>query len=240
MRNEHDAEDVVQEASLRAFRYFRTFAGGDGRAWFLRIVRNTCAGWRGRRAAARTEVFDEQQHVSPTPTSDPESLLIRADRATAISRAMSKLPGRFQELLVLREFHGLSYRELADVTGIPIGTVMSRLSRAREALRCAFQQDGEPSRAPAGTDVGERAADPVPVVQAREADQRSVKAAGSGAEPRGHKGRDEGEYPDPAAQYVVVLEQLVPGMPEQIVPGEELERQRQCHPYAANDPCFAS
>jgi RNA polymerase sigma-70 factor (ECF subfamily) len=161
MGNEHDAEDVVQEASLRAFRYFRTFAGGDGRAWFLRIVRNTCAGWRGRRIAALTDVFDEQQHVSPRPTSDPESLLIRTDRATALSRAMRKLPDRLQQLLVLREFHGLSYRELADVTGIPMGTVMSRLSRAREALRCALQHDGEPSSASAGTHMGEREADPV-------------------------------------------------------------------------------
>src|SRR5574342_455098 len=77
VRNEDDAEDVLQEASLRAFRYFRTFSGGDGRAWFLRIVRNTCAGWRGRRIAALTDVVDEQRPVSPRPTCDPETLLLR-------------------------------------------------------------------------------------------------------------------------------------------------------------------
>src|SRR6185503_11007925 len=76
MRNEHDAEDAVQEASLRAFRYFRTFAGGNGRAWFLRIVRNTCCGWRGRRVQALTDLFDEEQHSSARPASDPETLLL--------------------------------------------------------------------------------------------------------------------------------------------------------------------
>ena len=140
MRNEHDAEDVVQEASLRAFRYFRTFGGGDGRAWFLRIVRNTCYGWR-RRSQASTDSFDEEQHSSARPQPDPETLLLQNDDATSIERAMSSLPDRLHQLLVLRELEGLSYRELADVTGIPIGTVMSRLSRAREALRGALDSE---------------------------------------------------------------------------------------------------
>jgi RNA polymerase sigma-70 factor (ECF subfamily) len=133
MRNEHDAEDVVQEASLRAFRYFRTFTGGDGRAWFLRIVRNACAGWRSRRFQAVTDPFDEEQHRSDRSASDPETLLLQTDDATLIARAMRNLPGRFHQLLVLRELEGLSYRELADVMGIPMGTVMSRLSRARHS-----------------------------------------------------------------------------------------------------------
>ena len=93
MRNEHDAEDAVQEASLRAFRYFRTFTGGDGRTWFLRIVRNVCFGWRGYRYDAVTDPFDEEQHHDTRPTSDPETLLLRTHDATLIARAMSTLPG---------------------------------------------------------------------------------------------------------------------------------------------------
>jgi RNA polymerase sigma-70 factor (ECF subfamily) len=141
MRDEHDAEDVVQEASLRAFRYFRTFVGGDGRAWFLRIVRNTCYGWRRHGYQAPTDPFDEAQHSSARPQSDPETLLLRSDDATSIARALSSLPDHFHQLLVLRELEGLSYRELSDVIGIPIGTVMSRLSRAREALRGALNTE---------------------------------------------------------------------------------------------------
>ena len=141
MRNEHDAEDVVQEASLRAFRYFRTFNGGNGRAWFLRIVRNTGCGWRGHSVHAPTDPFDEEQHSSAWPASDPETLLLQTDDVRLIEQAMSHLPDRFRELLVRRELEGLSYRDLADVMGIPIGTVMSRLSRAREALRGALDSE---------------------------------------------------------------------------------------------------
>jgi RNA polymerase sigma-70 factor, ECF subfamily len=136
MRNEHDADDVVQEASLRAFQYFRTFTGGNGRAWFLRIVRNTCSGWRGRSVDARSDPFDEERHsAAQAVTTDPEVLLLQADDAALVARALRNLPDRSHQLLVLREIEGLSYRELADVIGIPIGTVMSRLARARDALR---------------------------------------------------------------------------------------------------------
>ena len=152
MRDEHDAEDVVQEASLRAFRYFGTFVGGDGRAWFLRIVRNTCYGWRRNALHAPTASFDEELHSSVRPHSDPETLLLQTDDAMTIARALSSLPDHFHQLLVLRELEGLSYRELADAIGIPIGTVMSRLSRAREALRSALDtelpQSGTASRLP--------------------------------------------------------------------------------------------
>src|SRR5215510_9080608 len=103
MRNEHDAEDVVQEASLRAFRYFRTFTGGDGRAWFLRIVRNTCTGWHGHRFNGLTDPFDEEQHHSAHVASDPEALLLQTDDATLIARAMHTLPDRLHQVLVLRE-----------------------------------------------------------------------------------------------------------------------------------------
>ena len=138
MGNEHDAEDVVQEASLRAFRYFRTFTGGNGRAWFLRIVRNTCWSWRGHGVQPQTDPFDEEQHSVVRPGSDSETLLLQTDDVTSIGLAMSHLPDRFRELLVLRELEGLSYRELAAVTGVPMGTVMSGLSRARQALRLAL------------------------------------------------------------------------------------------------------
>ena len=161
MRNEQDAQDVVQEASLRAFRYFRTFTGGDGRAWFLRIVRNTCSGWRGRRFEALTDPFDERQHVSGRPTSDPETLLLQTDDASLIARAMRNLPNRFHQLLVLRELEGLSYRELSDVMGIPMGTVMSSLSRARQALRGALENELKPPVASARTHVEEQEADAV-------------------------------------------------------------------------------
>jgi RNA polymerase sigma-70 factor (ECF subfamily) len=143
LRDEHDAEDAVQEACLRAFRYFRTFTGGNGRAWFLRIVRNTCYGWRRRAAQAPTASFDEEQHSIVGPQSNPETLLLQNDDTATIARAMSSLPDRFHQMLVLREIEGLSYRELADVVGIPVGTVMSRLSRAREALRGALDDGRE-------------------------------------------------------------------------------------------------
>ncbi len=139
MRNEHDAEDVVQEASLRAFRYFRTFTGGNGRAWFLRIVRHTCWSWRGHSMQPPTDPFDEEQHSGDRQSSDPETLLLQTDDVNSIDRAMSDLPDRFRELLVLRELEGLSYRELADEMDIPMGTVMSSLSRARQAFRTALK-----------------------------------------------------------------------------------------------------
>jgi RNA polymerase sigma factor (sigma-70 family) len=137
-RNSHDAEDVVQEASLRALRYFETFAGGNARAWFLRIVRNACADWRGRRSRVAADVFDEQEHGREESAGDPEQALLDADVTTSVTRAMDQLPWRLREVLVLRELHGLSYRELADVMQVPAGTVMSRLSRARQAFKSAF------------------------------------------------------------------------------------------------------
>jgi len=138
--NEHDAEDAVQEASLRALRYFRTFTGGDARAWFLRIVHNTCSGRRGRMYAA-TDPFDEDDHSSLERWSDPERLLLHTRDVTLIERAMSNLPDRVRQLLVLRELEGLSYRQMADLIGIPIGTVMSGLSRGRRALRAAVDHE---------------------------------------------------------------------------------------------------
>lgn len=140
VRNEHDAEDVLQEASLRAFRYFDTFSGGNARAWFLRIVRNTCADRRAEGLRWAADLFDEQHHSEVRPASDPEVLLLQADGATMIARAMRSLPTRSRELVRLRDLEGLSYREIADVLAIPIGTVMSGLARARRALREAVER----------------------------------------------------------------------------------------------------
>jgi RNA polymerase sigma-70 factor (ECF subfamily) len=140
IRNEHDAEDVVQEASLRAFRYFRTFTGGSGRAWFLSIVRNSCHGWREPALRGDSDPFDERQHSTET-TTDPETLLLHTDNAVLVDRALARLPARFRDLLILRELQGLTYQELAAELDMPMGTVMSGLSRARRALRAALDEE---------------------------------------------------------------------------------------------------
>jgi len=141
IRDDSDAEDAVQDAVLRAFKYFRTFIGGDSRAWFLRIVRNSCIDRLDRLRSASMEPFDEEAHSDVARVSTPENLLLRADDATLLTRAMGHLPERLHRLLVLRELDGLSYRELAAIADIPIGTVMSRLSRGREALRHALDEE---------------------------------------------------------------------------------------------------
>ena len=138
VRNGDDAEDVVQEAYLRAFQYSSGFRGGDARAWLLTIVRNTSYGWL-RKARPREPVaqFDEEIHTSGTGTSNPEELLLKNADARLVERALSQLPIRFREILVLRELEGLSYKEIADVICVPLGTVMSTLSRARDRFRHA-------------------------------------------------------------------------------------------------------
>jgi RNA polymerase sigma-70 factor (ECF subfamily) len=134
-RDERDAEDVVQEAYLRAFKHFAAFKGGDGRPWLLAIVRNTYYTWiqRNRLSEALTPL-DEQQdtHISDAP--DPEILLLRETDKQILRRALRKLPAEFLEVIVLREFEELSYQEIADVVQVPMGTVMSRLARARKRL----------------------------------------------------------------------------------------------------------
>ena len=161
LRNEQDAEDAVQEASLRALRYFRTFTGGNGRAWFLRIVRNTCWAWRGRPMDATTDTFEEEQHSNAGATPDPEALMLHRDAAAVVDRAMDDLPDRQRRLLVLREFEGLSYREMADVMGVPMGTVMSGLSRARAAFRGAVHDTLKPPASRAHTARNTRARPPI-------------------------------------------------------------------------------
>lgn len=146
-----DAEDIVQEAALRAFRYFRTFSGGNGRAWFLRIVRHTCYDSHAARLKGAGDTFDEETYAGSQLT--PETLLLHGDNVSLIEDAMSDLPDRFRELLALRELEGLSYRELAEVLRIPIGSVMSRLSRARQAFRRALTAELQRRERPASTNA---------------------------------------------------------------------------------------
>lgn len=140
LRNTADAEDVAQEAMLRAFRFFGTFRGGDARAWLLKIVRNTCFTWfESRRPDALTEEFDETLHAVPTgDATTPEARAIASGERERLARALEELPPRFREVLVLRELEGCSYKEIADIAGIPIGTVMSALARARRRLQEAL------------------------------------------------------------------------------------------------------
>ena len=134
MRSRSDAEDVAQEAMMRAFKFFRGFHGGDARAWLLQIVRNTCYTWleKNRPMEGATE-FDEELHTQPAP--NPEALAIAGDNRERLTRALEELPTRFREVLVLRELEGCSYKEIATITSMPIGTVMSALSRARDRLQ---------------------------------------------------------------------------------------------------------
>ena len=135
-RNEQDAQDVVQEAYLRAFRFFAGFRGGNGRSWLLRIVRNTCYNWLhvNRRLQDALE-FDENAFPPGPRASNPEEILLQNDSRILVKKALEKLPRNLREVLVLRELEGMSYKEISEVTGTLPGTVMSRLSRARGELR---------------------------------------------------------------------------------------------------------
>jgi RNA polymerase sigma factor (sigma-70 family) len=135
-RNGDDAEDVVQEAYLRAFKSFDGFRGGDERAWLLTIVRNTCYTWlRANRPQERTISYDEEIHTTENASRNPETLLLENADHQLLKNALEELPLEFREVLVLRELEGLSYKEIAALAGIPVGTVMSRLARARERLQ---------------------------------------------------------------------------------------------------------
>jgi RNA polymerase sigma factor (sigma-70 family) len=135
-RNEQDAEDAVQEACLRAFRFFGSFRGGDARTWLLKIVRNTCYTLlQNNRPQELATTFDEEIHSEKSCSMNPETLLMRGGDSQLLRRALEELPMKFREVLVLRELEELSYREIAEISNIPQGTVMSSLSRARERLR---------------------------------------------------------------------------------------------------------
>jgi RNA polymerase sigma-70 factor (ECF subfamily) len=142
--NAADAEDVVQEAYLRAFRYFDAYQGGNFRVWLLTIVRNSFMTWVKDNRSSRL-VFhadppigdrtDTEATAWGTPPRDPEALLLERIDSQTLSRLMERLPTEYREVLLLREVEDLAYKDIAQVSGIPIGTVMSRLSRARLALR---------------------------------------------------------------------------------------------------------
>lgn len=151
--NPTDAEDVVQEASLRAYRGIEAFADGNARAWFLTIVRNTCYSWL-RQHRPRSVVFSEDLDsverdavldiggvLGAEAPETPEAALLAKDKAGRLAQAIDDLPVPLKETLVLREYHGLSYREIAEVTGVPIGTVMSRLARSRQHLMNLLNSD---------------------------------------------------------------------------------------------------
>jgi RNA polymerase sigma-70 factor (ECF subfamily) len=134
--NEQDAQDVVQEAYLRAFKSFSGFHGSNGRAWLLTIVRNTSYTlFKKNRAVDFTTTFDEEIHAPGYDSVSPATILEQGEDAELIREAMDELPAEFREILVLRHQEDLSYKEIADVAQIPPGTVMSRLARARAKLK---------------------------------------------------------------------------------------------------------
>ena len=142
MRNEQDAQDVAQEAYLRAFRFFPGFRGGDARAWLLKIVRNTCYTWlHTNRPLQEAAEFDENLLPPDSCALNPEEAALQNDSNTQLRKALEKLPSNYREVLILRELEGMSYKEIAEITGMPAGTVMSSLSRARDRLRQILTSD---------------------------------------------------------------------------------------------------
>jgi len=151
IRDPHDAEDCLQDACMRALRFFDGFRGGDGRAWLLTIVRNTCYTWMQRHRAhgATLEYNDDAASLSvyeagetPPYGEDPALSLLRDLDAQRLEDAIRSLPAEYTEVLILREMEDLPYKQIADIVGVPVGTVMSRLSRARVRLReCLHAQE---------------------------------------------------------------------------------------------------
>jgi len=140
-RNEDDAQDMVQEAYLRALRFFGGFHGDDARAWLLTIVRNTCYTWLKRnRSAELSGDFEEVVLTKESDEPDPEASHVLKVQKQLINDAIEKLPTEFREVVILRELEELTYKEIAVITGIPIGTVMSRLSRARKRLLVSLRE----------------------------------------------------------------------------------------------------
>jgi RNA polymerase sigma-70 factor (ECF subfamily) len=142
VRDPARAEDVAQEAMLRALTYFSSFRGENPRAWLLQIVRTTALTHLGQDSGRREDPLDADGAHADLPSADPgpEARLAGAEQHTLLHRAITALPAELRECLVLREFEDMSYRDIATVTGVPIGTVMSRLFRARRALMQAFEE----------------------------------------------------------------------------------------------------
>lgn len=146
--NEADAQDVAQEACLRAFKFFGNFRGDNARAWLLTIVRNTFYTWlRKNRPAEIVELSDEMLETGEI-SAGPEIPAARLGDAEAVQRAIAGLPVEFREIVVLREMEGLSYKEIAGLAGVPIGTVMSRLARARKLLQKQLAGEFKPGGQP--------------------------------------------------------------------------------------------
>jgi RNA polymerase sigma-70 factor (ECF subfamily) len=136
MRKDQDAEDIVQESALRAFRFFDSFRGENSRAWFLSIVRNTAfTALKRNRMDEQTIGFDEELHGGQIPALDAGIALDRAQDRQTVRAAIEELPAEFREAITLRELEGLSYKDIADIADVPIGTIMSRLARARRQLQ---------------------------------------------------------------------------------------------------------
>jgi len=137
--NSSDAEDIVQEACLRALRGLDRYAGGNARAWLLAITRNTTFTWLARNRPKALVITEDVENLIPADdAATPEEAVIAKAGAAAIELAIASLPPPFKETLVLRDINGLSYREIAEITGVPLGTVMSRLARARGLLMVAL------------------------------------------------------------------------------------------------------
>jgi RNA polymerase sigma factor (sigma-70 family) len=134
-RNDHDAEDLVQESYLRAFRSFDTFEGQDARAWLLAVVRNTCFTWLKKKGQQSAVEFDEQMHSAAVEFPNAESVLVSQAALGSLNDCLEALPAEFREAIVLRELEELSYKEISSIASVPIGTVMSRLARARKRLQ---------------------------------------------------------------------------------------------------------
>jgi len=135
-RNERDAEDMVQESYLRAFKFFEAFTGVNGRAWLLTIVRNTCYTWlQQNRARDLMTEFDEEIHSDASDAWNPAARLIQETDGRMVRQALETLPAEYREVVVLRDLEGLSYKEIAEIAALPLGTVMSRLARARGRLK---------------------------------------------------------------------------------------------------------
>jgi RNA polymerase sigma-70 factor (ECF subfamily) len=147
--NDHDAQDVAQEASLRAFRFFGSFRGENARAWLLAIVRNTFYTWlrKNRPPEKMVEIDDETLDLEDV-SANPEAVNPQFADADAVRRAIADLPVEFREIVVLRELEGFSYKEIAELAEVPIGTVMSRLARARKLLQKRLAADFHPGDQP--------------------------------------------------------------------------------------------
>src|SRR4051812_46606880 len=136
LRHDHDAQDAVQDAFLRAYQAFGRFTGSDGRAWLLTIVRNVCySRLRGQRRHPGPEVFDDEIHGGLVHQADTNAVAWHEVRSELLGEALAQLAPEFREVIVLHELEGLSYRQIAEIANLLIGTVMSRLGRAREKLR---------------------------------------------------------------------------------------------------------